>query len=78
MQTGNEVVLSLMLSEGKSSMDQIKVHLHTDIGGDTDDLCALAMVLNWPDADLVGVTTAHEDGGRRAGYPRLNSRSAAG
>jgi len=25
-----------------------KVHLDTDLGGDIDDLCTLAMVLNWP------------------------------
>jgi hypothetical protein len=24
------------------------VHLDTDIGGDIDDLCALAMLLRWP------------------------------
>jgi inosine-uridine nucleoside N-ribohydrolase len=47
-----------------------KVHLDTDLGGDIDDLCALAMVLNWPSIELVGVTTVSEDGGRRAGYVR--------
>jgi hypothetical protein len=45
----------------------IKVHLDTDIGGDIDDLCALAMLLAWEVVDLVGVTTAAEDRGRRAG-----------
>jgi inosine-uridine nucleoside N-ribohydrolase len=45
-----------------------KVHLDTDIGGDIDDLCALAMLLGWPGVDLVGVTTAAEENGRRAGY----------
>ena len=47
-----------------------KLHLDTDLGGDIDDLCALAMVLNWPAVELVGVTTVSEDGGRRAGYVR--------
>jgi inosine-uridine nucleoside N-ribohydrolase len=47
-----------------------KVHLDTDLGGDIDDLCALAMVLNWPAIELVGVTTVPDDGGRRAGYVR--------
>ncbi|MDQ6662114.1 MAG: hypothetical protein M3Z24_14260 [Chloroflexota bacterium] len=28
-----------------------KIHLDTDIGGDMDDLCALAMLLKWPDLD---------------------------
>jgi purine nucleosidase len=48
----------------------VKIHLDTDIGGDLDDLCALAMVLKWPGADLIGVTTNCDDGGRRAGYAR--------
>jgi inosine-uridine nucleoside N-ribohydrolase len=48
----------------------MRVHLDTDIGGDIDDLCALALVLAWPDVELTGVTTVIEDGGRRAGYAR--------
>lgn len=47
-----------------------KLHLDTDIGGDIDDLCALAMVLNWPDVELLAVTTNSDDRGRRAGYAR--------
>jgi len=47
-----------------------KLHLDTDLGGDTDDLCALAMVLAWPDVDLLAVTTNSDDQGRRAGYTR--------
>src|SRR2546421_5994035 len=47
-----------------------KLHLDTDIGGDIDDLCALAMVLNWPDVELLAVTTVSDDQGRRAGYAR--------
>jgi inosine-uridine nucleoside N-ribohydrolase len=47
-----------------------KLHLDTDIGGDIDDLYALAMVLNWPEGELVAVTTVSDDGGRRAGYVR--------
>jgi inosine-uridine nucleoside N-ribohydrolase len=46
----------------------LKLHLDTDIGGDIDDLCALAMLLRWPDLEITGVTTAAEDAGRRAGY----------
>jgi purine nucleosidase len=48
----------------------LKLHLDTDLGGDIDDLCALAMVLNWPDVELLGVTTNQDDRGRRAGYVR--------
>ncbi len=47
-----------------------QLHIDTDLGGDTDDLCALAMVLAWPDVELVGVTTVAEHGGKRAAYVR--------
>ena len=46
----------------------LALHLDTDLGGDIDDLCALAMVLNWPDVELLAVTTNSDDQGRRAGY----------
>src|SRR5205814_1573122 len=58
------------------SAPMIKIHLDTDIGGDIDDLCALAMLLKRPDADLVGVTTVADDTGRRAGYARYVLRLA--
>ena len=45
-----------------------RVHLDTDIAGDTDDLCALVMLLGAPDTELVGVTTVADGDGRRAGY----------
>jgi purine nucleosidase len=48
----------------------LKLHLDTDLGGDIDDLCALAMALNWPEVALVGVTSNSDDRGRRAGYAR--------
>ncbi|HEX8180442.1 MAG TPA: nucleoside hydrolase [Pyrinomonadaceae bacterium] len=48
----------------------LKLHLDTDLGGDIDDLCALALVLNWPEAQLLAVTTNLEDQGIRAGYVR--------
>src|SRR5437764_12152035 len=48
----------------------MKIHLHTDLGGDTDDLCALAMLLTWPGVEIMGITTVAEDRGRRAGYTR--------
>jgi purine nucleosidase len=47
-----------------------RIHIDTDLGGDIDDLCALAMVLAWPDAELVAVTTVAEHHGQRAGYVR--------
>ena len=47
-----------------------KVHLDTDLGGDIDDLCALALLLRRPGVDLVGITTVAEENGRRAGYTR--------
>lgn len=43
------------------------VHVDTDIGGDPDDLCALAMLLGWPGVELAGVTTSTDEGGTRAG-----------
>jgi purine nucleosidase len=48
----------------------VKLHLDTDLGGDIDDLCALAMLLNWPGVELLAVTTVADDRGRRAGYAR--------
>ena len=47
-----------------------KIHLDTDIGGDMDDVCALAMLLKWPGIEITGVTTVSDDRGRRAGYAR--------
>jgi purine nucleosidase len=46
----------------------VRVHLDTDLGTDPDDACALAMLLGWPGAELVGVTTSTDPGGQRAGY----------
>lgn len=47
-----------------------KIHLDTDLGGDTDDLCALAMILKWPDIEITGITTNTELDGKRAGYTK--------
>lgn len=46
----------------------MRLHIDTDLGGDPDDACALAMVLGWPDVELVGVTTTADPDGQRAGY----------
>ncbi len=45
-----------------------KIHFDTDLGSDIDDLCALALLLRRPGAELTGITTVTEDQGRRAGY----------
>ena len=55
---------------------QTRLHLDTDIGGDLDDLCALALVLAWPGVELTAVTTVTEAAGRRAGYARRALRLA--
>ena len=47
-----------------------KIHLDTDLGGDMDDLCALAMLLRWEDLQFSGITTVAEAGGKRAGFTR--------
>lgn len=44
-----------------------RIHLDTDLGSDTDDLCALAMLLGADDVEIVGVTTNTDPGGVRAG-----------
>jgi purine nucleosidase len=53
-----------------------RIHLDTDLGSDTDDLCALAMLLGWPDAELAGVTTTTDPGGLRAGMTAFALRLA--
>ncbi|MEK7090887.1 MAG: nucleoside hydrolase [Patescibacteria group bacterium] len=52
----------------------IKVHLDTDIGGDIDDLCALAMLLKWSGVEIIGITTVADEGGKRAGYAKYALR----
>lgn len=44
------------------------VHLDTDLGGDPDDIAALALLLGHPEVELAGVTTTVDPGGARAGY----------
>ena len=46
----------------------MRLHLDTDLGGDTDDLCALAFLLASPGVEITGITTCLEHGGKRAGY----------
>ncbi len=47
-----------------------RIHLDTDLGGDTDDACALAMLVGLDDVELVGVTTTVDARGSRAGAAR--------
>ena len=46
----------------------MRIHLDTDFGGDTDDACALAMLLGWSGVEITGITTVADPGGRRAAY----------
>lgn len=46
----------------------VRIHLDTDFAGGTDDAAALAMLLGWRDAELVGITTTADPDGSRAGY----------
>ena len=48
----------------------------TDIGGDADDLCAIAMLLGWPGVAIVGVATSSDEGGMRAGLASYALRLA--
>jgi inosine-uridine nucleoside N-ribohydrolase len=50
--------------------DRLRVHLDTDIGGDTDDLCALALLLGSPEVEIVGITTVADPGGGRLAFVR--------
>jgi inosine-uridine nucleoside N-ribohydrolase len=46
----------------------MRIHLDTDIGSDPDDARALAMLLGWPDVEVVGITTTLDPEGRTAGF----------
>jgi purine nucleosidase len=46
----------------------VHIHLDTDLGGDTDDACALAMLLGWAGVEITGITTVADPAGRRAAY----------
>ena len=47
-----------------------RLHVDTDIGGDPDDVAALAMLAGRPDAELVAVTTVLDADGTRAAMAR--------
>ena len=46
----------------------MRVHIDTDFAGDTDDACAVALVLGSDDVELIGMTTVADPDGMRAGY----------
>jgi purine nucleosidase len=48
----------------------VLAHLDTDLGGDPDDVAALAMLARWPGMTLTGITTNLDAGGERAGLAR--------
>lgn len=48
----------------------LRIRLDSDIGGDTDDLCALALLLASPEVELVGITTCADAFGRRLEFAR--------
>jgi len=52
------------------------VHLDTDIGGDTDDVFALAMLLRSSGVEIAGISTSTEIGGKRAAMARYVVRLA--
>jgi purine nucleosidase len=56
--------------------DSVRIHLDTDFGGDTDDACALAMLLGWPGVELTGITTVADRSGQRAAYVKYVLRLA--
>lgn len=46
----------------------MRIHLDTDLGGDIDDLGALALLLAQPNVEITGITTVADESGRRCGY----------
>lgn len=49
----------------------MKVHLDTDLGGDIDDLCAVALLLRWPEpVEITGITVVGDTGGKRTATVR--------
>ncbi len=51
-------------------MEKIKVLIDTDIGGDVDDALALAMALNTPWIEIVGITNVYLANAWRAGVTK--------
>src|SRR5918995_3248158 len=49
-------------------LSRVKVLIDTDFAGDTDDACAVALVLGTADVELIAATTVADPDGMRAGY----------
>ncbi len=62
------VVAALLLlgGVGRAASSKISIILDTDIGTDIDDAFALALIVNSPELDLLGVTTVSGDTQARA------------
>lgn len=46
----------------------MRIHLDSNLVGNPDDVCALAMLLKWPGAKITGITKVGDSDGRRAGF----------
>ncbi|MES1167548.1 MAG: nucleoside hydrolase, partial [Oleiharenicola lentus] len=57
--------LAVLLAAGRAA-DPIPVIFDTDIGGDIDDVYALAQIVKSPELKLLGVTTVSGDTAARA------------
>jgi inosine-uridine nucleoside N-ribohydrolase len=55
----------------------IRIHLDTDLGGDTDDVRTLAMLLRWPGVELAGITTVADPRAAGPAMPPTASNSSA-
>ncbi len=53
---------------GAATLFDVRLHVDTDFAGDTDDACAVALVLGTAGVELTGLTTVADPDGWRAGY----------
>jgi inosine-uridine nucleoside N-ribohydrolase len=60
------LVMAVCSQAAGTSPSKIPILLDTDIGSDIDDAFALALILQSPELDLLGVTTVSGDTGARA------------
>jgi hypothetical protein len=65
------VSVGRLVSDGYGSEREDRAggaHIDTDFAGDTDDACAVATTLGWPEVEVVGITTTADPDGPRARY----------
>ena len=60
------ILVSAVVAGAASPAARTPIIFDTDIGGDIDDAFALALIINSPELDLLGVTTASGDTRARA------------